>query len=79
MKKESEIIEIYDGTAWQAGIVKTLLEDAGLEAFLKDEIMGTFNPWWTAGGGAGSVKVMISGLDYDKAKDIVDKFEESQK
>jgi len=41
---------IFVGTAWEAGIVKSLLENAEIEALLKDEIMGTLNPWWTAPG-----------------------------
>ncbi len=77
--KEIEPVEIFAGTTWQAGIVKSLLENAGIVAFLKDAIMGTLNPWWTAPSGAGSIKVFVSNLDYDKAKSIVDEFEKNSK
>lgn len=77
--KEIEPIEIFNGTTWQAGMVKSLLENADIEAFLNDEIMGTLNPWWTAPGGAGSVKVFISNLDYNKAKIIVEEYEKNIK
>lgn len=76
---ENEPIQIFAGTAWEAGIVKSLLENAEVEAFLKDEIMGTLNPWWTAPGGAGSVKVFVSGLDFEKANEIVKEFERNIK
>jgi len=76
---EIEPILIFAGTAWEAGIVKSLLENAEVEAFLKDEIMGTLNPWWTAPGGAGSVKVFVSELDFEKAKLIVKDFENNIK
>jgi hypothetical protein len=81
MKKysETEPILVFAGTAWEAGIVKSLLENAEIEAFLKDEIMGTLNPWWTAPGGAGSVKVFVSGTDSDKAFEIVQEFERNIK
>ncbi len=81
MNKNHEIepILIFAGTIWEAGIVKSLLENAEVEAFLKDEIMGTLNPWWTAPGGAGSVKVFVSGLDFDKANEIVKEFEKNIK
>lgn len=78
-KHETEPILIFAGTAWEAGIVKSLLENAEVEAFLKDEIMGTLNPWWTAPGGAGSVKVFVSGPDYEKANEIVKEFERNIK
>lgn len=79
MKTDNEInpIEVFDGTAWQAGMVKSLLENAEIEAFLKDENMGTLSPWWTAPGGAGSVTVYVSKLDYDKARLIVDEYEKN--
>jgi hypothetical protein len=77
--RENDPVVIYSGTNWQAGMVKSLLENAEIEAFLKDEIMGTLNPWWTAPGGAGSVSVFVSKLNYDNAKQIVDEFEKNQK
>ena len=67
-------VEVFAGTPWEAGMIKSLLENAEIEAFLKDEIMGTYNPWWSAPGGAGAVKVFVSNLDFDKAKQIVDEY-----
>lgn len=72
---ENEPVEVFAGTTWHAGLLKSLLEDAEIEAFLVDEIMGTLNPWWTAPGGAGSVRVMVSVPDYEKAKAIVSEYE----
>jgi hypothetical protein len=77
--KEPEPVEVYSGTAWQAGIVKSLLENAEIEAFMIDKIMGTLNPWWTAPGGAGSVRVFVSNEDYSKAREIVEEFEKNLK
>jgi len=73
--KESIPVEIFAGTAWQAGMVKSLLENAAVNSFLKDELIGTLNPWYAAPGGAGAVKVFVSGLDYDQALPIVDEYQ----
>jgi hypothetical protein len=73
--RETEPVEIFSGTAWQAGMVKSLLENAEIDAFIKDGIMGTFNPWWTAPGGAGAVKVFVSKEDYTRAKEVVREYE----
>ena len=75
--KEIKLVEVFDGTALQVAMVKSLLENAEIRAFLKDGIMGTLNPWYTSPGGAGAVTVFVSNLDYDKAKQIVDEYEKA--
>ena len=79
MENDIEPVEVYSGSIWEAELVKSLLENAEIEAFLKDEIMGTMAPWYSAPGGAGSVKVIVSNLDYDKAREIVEEYEKNSK
>jgi hypothetical protein len=74
----SPVIVFY-GTMWEAGMVKSLLENAEIEAYLKDEIRGTYTPWHVAPGGAGAVKVVVSNRDFEKAKLIVDEYEKNLK
>jgi len=79
MKTKNEIhsVKIFAGTAWQAGVIKSMLEGENIEAFLEDEFVGTIVPWWAAPGGAGAVKVIVSSLDADKARPIVAAYEKS--
>jgi hypothetical protein len=77
--EEIELIEVFTGIAWQAAMVKNLLENAGITVFLKDEILGTLGPWWTASGGPGSVKVVVSSLDFEVARIIVEEYEQNSK
>jgi hypothetical protein len=77
--KRTEPVEIFAGTTWQAALVKSLLDDAEIEAFLENEIIGTLFPWVTAPGGAGSMKVFVSKLDYEKAKSVVEEYEKKKK
>ena len=76
---KNEPVEVFAGTTWQAGMVKSLLENEGIVSFLKDEIIGTLNPWWTAPGGAGAVKVFVSEPDYDAARLIVEEYRKNLK
>ena len=71
-----KLIETYDGTLFQAQMVKNLLKNEGVESILKDEIIGARggNIWRQAGG----VKVIISDLDYERAKLIVDRYDKTQ-
>ncbi|MCK9413182.1 MAG: DUF2007 domain-containing protein [Prolixibacteraceae bacterium] len=76
MKPTSEInpVVVFTGTAWQAGMVKTLLEDAGIEAFVLEHARATYNPGWNLPGEEGSVRVMISDLDLEEARPIVEEY-----
>jgi hypothetical protein len=76
---EIEPVEVFAGSTWEAELVKSILEDAGIEAFTWDENTGTLAPWYTAGGGAGSVRVVVSSADLDAARAIMDEFEKNSK
>ena len=79
MKKNDDIepVEVFAGSIWAAEMVKSLLENAEIEAFLIDENTGTLAPWYTSPGGAGSVKVVVSSLDYEEARSIVKEYEDN--
>jgi hypothetical protein len=81
MKKNNEIepVQVFSGTIWEAEMVKSLLENAEVDVYLKDEINGTLVPWITSPGGAGAVKVFVSNVDYDKSKSIVEEYEKNER
>jgi len=56
---ETKPVEVYSGIPWQAGMIISLLENAEIDAFMQDVIMGTLNPWWTSPGGAGLIRVFV--------------------
>ncbi|SMO75132.1 Putative signal transducing protein [Saccharicrinis carchari] len=74
-KKPSTPIEIFSGDLYEAEMVKNLLENENIEAFLKDEYIGTIAPWYSAPGGAGSVKVIVLSKYFEKARRIVEAYE----
>lgn len=75
--KENNPVEVFAGTAVQATLVKSLLENAEIDAYLKDEFTGILYPWHTSPGGVGAVKVIVSGADYEKARLVVDDYEKN--
>ena len=81
MKKDKGItpVEVFAGTLVQATLVKSLLENAEIDAYLKDEFAGTLYPWHTTPGGVGAVKVYVSSLDHEKARIVVDEYESNTK
>lgn len=72
---ETHPVEVFAGTPWQAELLKSLLADSEIESFIKDGIMGTLYPWYSAPGGAGAVKVFVSETDAEKAREIINEFE----
>lgn len=70
---------VFSGTAWEAALLKSLLENAEIDVYLKDEIRGYMAPWHVSPGGTDPVKVMVSSDDAVKAKLVVDDFEAKRK
>jgi hypothetical protein len=81
MKADNEVfpVEVFDGTQWQAMLVKSLLDNAEIEAFLKDESMGVLKPWAVDAGGVGPIKIFVSNLDADKAREVIAQYEQAEK
>lgn len=73
--QKGQFKEVFSGTAIQAGMVKSLLENAGIRVFLRDEFLGTIAPWWASPGGAGAVRVFVPSLDYERANEVVNQYE----
>ena len=74
-----EPVEVFAGTAMQANLVKSLLENAEIEAYLKDEFTGVLYPWHTTPGGVGAVKIFVSSVNHEKARIVVDEYESNLK
>lgn len=71
MSNPNDPIVVYSGNSFEADLVKNELENNGIPAFLKDEIIGTLTPWHAAPGGAGAVKVTVPVKDSEEAFQII--------
>ncbi|MGB4292927.1 MAG: DUF2007 domain-containing protein [Bacteroidales bacterium] len=70
-------VVVYDGTLFHAHMIKNLLENEGIESFLKDEIIGSRSgELWKLEGG---VKVVVSNNNFKKALQIVENYDRSLK
>ncbi len=77
--KNNNPVQVFAGTSLHSGMLQSLLDDAGIESFLKDDLMGTINPWVTEAGGVGAVKVLVSKRNAARAIQIVKEFEKNLK
>jgi hypothetical protein len=69
---------VFEGNDWEASMVKSLLENAEIEVFVKDGRMGVLAPWNISPGGADPVKIIVSNVDYQKAKEVVDEYRKAE-
>lgn len=65
------VIEIFSGTLWEAEMIVSLLSEAGIASFIKNDILNTYayEPLFSSG-----VKVMILNADAAQAKEVVDTY-----
>jgi hypothetical protein len=75
--KDNDIVVVFIGLAWEAELVKNLLENEGLTAFVTDEAVGNMFPFYTTPG-MGAVKVRVANKDFDKARELVAGFEQQR-
>ncbi len=71
---ETRAVEVFSGSIYEAEILKSILADNKIDSYLQDEYMGTMAPWNVAPGGVGSVKVVVSSDDLERAQPIVDDY-----
>ena len=76
-KNQIRSVEIFRGMIYQAQMVVNLLENAGVDAYLQDEITGTLNLPWDNTGGVGMVKVTVSSADLEQAQVVVEEYKKN--
>ena len=71
--KEIKPVEVFSGSEWEVGLLKSLLENAEIEVYVNGGISGAKMPWdslYSKGG----LRITVSSLDYEKAMIVVDDF-----
>jgi hypothetical protein len=70
-------VEVFSGSEWEIGLVKSLLENAEIETYVLGGIQGTRMPWDSVG--KADLRITVSSLDYEKAMIVVDDFYKNMK
>ncbi len=70
----SRPVEVFAGSSIQSGFIKSILEEAGLQVFLYNELMGNIYPGNLGADGFNPVKVMVSSEDRESALTRIRKF-----
>lgn len=70
-------VEVFAGPLWKSTIVKEMLIDNGIQAFILNEFEGTIAPFRVQAGCIDPIKVIVSSLDYDMALRLIKEFNEN--
>lgn len=73
-----EPVEVFAGTVLDAGMIQSLLEQEGIQAFIQNEFMGNIAPWQVTAGGSGAAKLVVAKADHGKALQIIDDYGQSE-
>lgn len=61
--------EVFEGSLWEAELIKGLLQTENMDCMLRDETLGAVtSPYLTSGG---NVKILVNDEDYQRASRIV--------
>jgi hypothetical protein len=63
--------EVYEGSAWEAGLLKSILEDNNIETYMTQDYQLAWN---NIPGKGASAKVFVALRDLEQAKVIVTDF-----
>ena len=73
MEENSELApyEVFDGTSWEAGLLKSILEDYEIESILSDS---SNIPWGSFPVRSSTVRVFVAYIDLEVAQKVVNEF-----
>ena len=61
--------EVFEGSLWEAELIKGLLQTEDVDCMLRDETLGVVtSPYLTLGG---NVKILVNDEDFQRATSIV--------
>ena len=74
MSQPEDPVVVFTGTAWQAEQLRGLLDNAGVESFLRDEVMGRIDAPALAAGAIGAVKLVVTREHVAQAEQVLRDF-----
>lgn len=69
------IKEVFAGELWKSTMIKNMLEENSIQAFLENEYSGSIAPFQVTLGGVNPVNVVVSSEDYEKSLQLIKDFD----
>ena len=68
------MIDVFRGNVNEAMIIRNLLESENIQVFLTNELMASIEPIAVTSGGFNAVTLKVNEEDFEKAKRILDDY-----
>lgn len=68
------MIILFKGSQMEVMNIKNLLSNAGIESFIQNQYMSVIEPWLVTAGGYNALHLQINEVDFEDAKEILDKY-----
>ena len=69
--KSDQYKKVYEGKAVEVNLIRTILEDNGISAIVKDDMMSQVFPLYVASGELKPVKIYIDHSSFDEGSKLV--------
>jgi hypothetical protein len=69
--------EVYSGSLIEATMIREMLRDYNIEAFILNEFEGTMAPFRTSPGGTDPIRLTVGSDQYDQAMVYIKEFNEN--
>jgi len=74
---QTKSVRVFAGELWQATMIKNLLDENEIPAFLENELMGTIAPWRVSAGGMAPVVVIVEDVNEERALKLIEEFNQA--
>ncbi|MCJ8210545.1 DUF2007 domain-containing protein [Mucilaginibacter sp. RS28] len=75
MSDQTKLKEVFAGEYWLADVIKQLLEDNHIPAFLNNQYLGTVAPYLADAGGMPHVTIVVNETEAAKALRLIDDYQ----
>lgn len=72
--KQFNPMVVFEGTMWETAMLKSLLENAEIRAYMNNEINGSGQGGIPSPIPGGNIRVLVANADYEKAMIVVNDF-----
>lgn len=67
-------VEVFNGDYLNASLIQQLLQEHEIPSFLRNELMGSIEPFAVVAGGANPVSIEVSSTNYELANSLITEF-----
>ncbi|WP_316817239.1 putative signal transducing protein [Pedobacter nyackensis] len=73
-KTRITFVEVFNGDYMHASLIQQLLQEHEIPSFLRNELMGSLEPFAVVAGGANPVSIEVSSINYEFATSLIAEF-----